>query len=66
MSEFERNWTRLQREGDRIRRIAMVWSAFVLLLFIGGLILAGYALLHPEMIGIFVSRIVEGFEAGRA
>ena len=65
MRDFDRQWARMERQGNIIRRIAFLWIAFVASLVIGGLALVGYGLFHPEVIGEFVGRIVAGFEAGR-
>lgn len=64
MRDFEKQWAQIERRGNRIRVIAMIWSGLIMLFFAAAVAGGIYALLKPEVIGEFFGRMVAGFEAG--
>lgn len=48
-----------------MRRVVLVFQLFTLLMVLGGVSLGLYALMRPEIIGEFVGRVINGFEAIR-
>lgn len=65
MNDFDRRWGELERSGRRMRRVVLVFQLFTLLMVLGGVSLGLYALMRPEIIGEFVGRVINGFEAIR-
>jgi hypothetical protein len=64
-NDFDKRRDEIRRSGDRIRRVA--WVIMVLSWVVMAAIAVGgiYLLLHPEVIGEFVGRIIAGFEGAR-
>jgi hypothetical protein len=66
MNDFDKRRDEIRRRGDSIHRAA--WVIMVLSWIVMAVIAAGgiYLLMHPELIGEFVGRIIGGFEGARA
>jgi hypothetical protein len=60
--EFDKEWARMEKRGNRIRVMAGAVMVFTWAMVLFGFLTIGWLINHPEKIGQFAGKIVSGYE----